>query len=397
MGGMRKAFLVLLCMSAGVVGCAAQQGASSRYDAIKAETEVIEVRLTNFEERLALVEQEIGVLRSHGGLPEGARWVDPAPSLSKVGANERTMSSHSTSVSARPSSSTSTSTLPSTLPEAQVISPEQPASHSLASPRADRLPSGANTSAIDQFIGGGSEQGIMLGQANSRANSQANGQAITQAQVNKSPQTSSQGMPSLAPLQDGGTTLGGKVVSPSSSMAPVAPVAPVTVSPSTASLSTPSPQRARPSHQATTSSPQVKPTPSTGSGSLKGLPASFRTGVRAYDEALAMYYRHEYSRSLQAFTSFIEGNKGHKLMANALYWQGESAYSQGDYLGAILSFKSITSQFPKHAKSADALLKIGMSYERLKDPDNAQFYWQVLLDDFPKSSAARVARGKMPR
>ena len=82
MGGMGKAFLVLLCMSAGVAGCAAQQGASSRYDAIKAETEVIEVRLTNFEERLALVEQEIGVLRSHGGVPEGARWVDPAPSLS---------------------------------------------------------------------------------------------------------------------------------------------------------------------------------------------------------------------------------------------------------------------------------------------------------------------------
>ena len=236
----------------------------------------------------------------------------------------------------------------------------------------------------------------MLGQGSVQGNE-------GQGRGNKSNQPSSQGMPSLTPLQDGLTAQGGKTVSPSSSMAPVAPVAPVasvtpvTVYPSSASLSTASPQTARPSHQATTSSPQVKPTPSTGSGSLKGLPASFRTGVRAYDEALAMYYRHEYSRSLQAFTSFIEGNKGHKLMANALYWQGESAYSQGDYLGAILSFKSITSQFPKHAKSADALLKIGMSYERLKDPDNAQFYWQVLLDDFPKSSSARVARGKMPR
>ena len=390
MGGMRKAFLVLLCMSTGVVGCAAQQGASSRYDAIKAETEVIEVRLTNFEERLALVEQEIGVLRSHGGLPEGARWVDPAPSLSKVGGNEGPVSSPSTSVSARQSPSSSASTLPSTLPEAQVISPEQSPSPSLASPRADRLPSGANTSAIDQFIGGGSEQGIMLGQGSVHGNE-------GQGQGNKSNQPSPQRMPSLTPLQDGLTAQGGKTVSPSSSMAPTTSVAPVTVYPSTASLSTASPQTARPSHQATTSSPQVKPTPSTGSGSLKGLPTSFRTGVRAYDEALAMYYRHEYSRSLQAFTSFIEGNKGHKLMANALYWQGESAYSQGDYLGAILSFKSITSQFPKHAKSADALLKIGMSYERLKDPDNAQFYWQVLLDDFPKSSAARVARGKMPR
>lgn len=383
MGGMGKAFLVLLCMSAGVAGCAAQQGASSRYDAIKAETEILEVRLTNFEERLALVEQEIGVLRSHGGLPEGARWVDPAPSLSKVGGGNRPVSSPSSSV--KPFSLPSSSTLPA----AQVKSPEQPPSHSLASPRADRLSSGANTSAIDQFIGGGSEQGIILGQANN------------QEQGNKSHPASSQGMPSLVPLQGGGTALGGKVVSPSSSMAPVAAV---TVYPSTASLSTSPSQTARPSRQGITASPQgaaaspqVKATPLAGSGSLKGLPASFRTGVRAYDEALAMYYRHEYSRSLQAFTSFIEGNKGHKLMANALYWQGESAYSQGDYLGAILSFKSITSQFPKHAKSSDALLKIGMSYERLKDPDNAQFYWQVLLDDFPKSSAARVARGKMPR
>lgn len=379
MGGMGKAFLVLLCMSAGVAGCAAQQGASSRYDAIKAETEVIEVRLTNFEERLALVEQEIGVLRSHGGVPEGARWVDPAPSLSKVGGGNRSVSSPSSLAKPPPLPSSST------VPVVQVNPLEQPPSHSLASPRADRLPSGANTSAIDQFIGGSSEQGIILGQTNN------------QVQGNKSLPASPQGMPSLAPLQDGKATLGGKVVSPSSSKVPVTPVAPVTVYPSTASLSTSPSQTARSLPQGTTASPQVKATPLTGSGSLKGLPASFRTGVRAYDEALAMYYRHEYSRSLQAFTSFIEGNKGHKLMANALYWQGESAYSQGDYLGAILSFKSITSQFPKHAKSSDALLKIGMSYERLKDPDNAQFYWQVLLDDFPKSSAARVARGKMPR
>ena len=133
MGGTVKAFLVLLCMGAGVVGCASQQGVSSRYDAIKADTEVIEVRLTNFEERLALVEQEIGALRSHGGLPEGARWVDPAPSLSKVGGNDRTVSSPSSSVSARPSSSTSASKLPSKLPEAQGISPEQTPEHSVGS------------------------------------------------------------------------------------------------------------------------------------------------------------------------------------------------------------------------------------------------------------------------
>lgn len=347
MGDMVKHLLVLLTllgMGGGVAGCAAQQEYSGRYDTLKENTEVLEVRLTNFEERLALVEQEIGVLRSQGALPEGARWVDPAPSLSKVGALNAPLSHAPAPVSPTPSSAVP--------PAPRAVSPTPTAGQSVASPQGGEPSRLSNTSAMDQFIGGGTGQGVALGQeANTR-------------------QTSSQGMPSLTPLQAAGAAQGGSAVQDGRAVTP-SPSVPKTV--------------------------KTSPSASIGSGSLKGLPAGFRTGVRAYDEALAMYYRHEYSRSQQAFTAFIEGNKGHKLMANALYWQGESAYSQADYLGAILSFKSITSQFPKHAKSADALLKIGMSYERLKDPDNAQFYWQVLLDDFPKSSAARVARGKMPR
>lgn len=353
MNGMFKEFLVLLCLGA-VAACTPHQGVAERYDTLKENTDVIEIRLTNFEERLSLVEQEIGVLRSHGALPEGARWVDPAPSLSKVGASGVAASPASRPVPLASSvSPPPPSTIQSTPP---TVSASLPQVHKAIPSQNNRHLGGTDTSAIDQFIGGGTDQGVVLGQGG------------------VSSQRSSQGFPSLAPLQGGGATPGGRIVSPA--QPPVAQVV---------------------SAQAITPSAQGKGGPSVSSGSLKGLPASFRTGVRAYDEALAMYYRHEYSRSLQAFTSFIEANKGHKLLANALYWQGESAYSQADYLGAILSFKSITSQFPKHAKAADALLKIGMSYERLKDSDNAQFYWKVLLDDFPKSSAARVARGKMPR
>ena len=86
-----------------------------------------------------------------------------------------------------------------------------------------------------------------------------------------------------------------------------------------------------------------------------------------------------------------------KLVPNALYWKGETYYSQKDFIQAILTFKEVTGRFPKHDKSASALLKIGMSYDKVGDPDNAVFYLRALVEDFPKSSPARLARKELSR
>ena len=119
------------------------------------------------------------------------------------------------------------------------------------------------------------------------------------------------------------------------------------------------------------------------------------SGAAAYDKALALYNKGNYSQAAQDFAAFIQANPASPLAANALYWQGECSYSQGKYSESIILFKDVAAKYPKHAKAAASLLKAGYAYERMSDMENARFYWQILLDDYPGSAPAALARKKM--
>lgn len=129
--------------------------------------------------------------------------------------------------------------------------------------------------------------------------------------------------------------------------------------------------------------PAPKPAPTTEKGT--------------YEAALALYEAGKYTDSRKAMTGFLETYPTSAYVPNALYWIGESHYSQSQWDQAILSFKDVVARFPKHAKAADALLKLGMSYEQLKDKDNARFHYEALIEDFPASRAAGLAKQKLAK
>ena len=89
---------------------------------------------------------------------------------------------------------------------------------------------------------------------------------------------------------------------------------------------------------------------------------------------------------------FLGRYPGSSLVPNAMYWLGETWYSEKNYPKAILAFKDVTAKFPAHSKAAAALLKTGMSYMNMKDVDNAVFYLRTLVDEHPDSDPARQAR-----
>ena len=120
-----------------------------------------------------------------------------------------------------------------------------------------------------------------------------------------------------------------------------------------------------------------------------------KTEKGAYEAALALQDAGKYGESRKAMASFLESYPSSVYVPNALYWTGESHYSQSQWEQAILSFKDVVSRFPKHAKAADALLKLGMCYEKLKDKDNARFHYEALLEDFPGSGAAKLAKARL--
>lgn len=83
-----------------------------------------------------------------------------------------------------------------------------------------------------------------------------------------------------------------------------------------------------------------------------------------------------------------------RYTANAEYWIGECLYAQGNYKEALAQFQTVNTNYPRHHKNADALLKAGMSLSRLGDKPGAAQKYRTLLADFPNSEAARMARSR---
>ncbi len=125
-------------------------------------------------------------------------------------------------------------------------------------------------------------------------------------------------------------------------------------------------------------------------------PSAPARGERAeYARALSLLEAGKGAEARTLFTAFLEAHPSGSLAPNAGYWLGECEYSQKHYDKAILAFKNVIGKFPKHPKAAACLLKAGYAYERLGDKENARFYLNTLLEDFPASEPAGLARKKL--
>jgi tol-pal system protein YbgF len=115
----------------------------------------------------------------------------------------------------------------------------------------------------------------------------------------------------------------------------------------------------------------------------------------AYKKALDTFMARKYKESEAMFIDFGKKYPQSSFMPNAGYWLGESYYAQKRYAEAILNFQSVVNKYPKHQKAADSLLKTGYSYECLGDKANARFYLEQVLEIYPTTHAASLARAML--
>ena len=109
-----------------------------------------------------------------------------------------------------------------------------------------------------------------------------------------------------------------------------------------------------------------------------------------YAAALATYRAREHGQAVIDFMDFIAKYPKHPLAANAQYWIGEAYWAQRDYRQALIEFEKVFERGP--AKAPDSLLKIGLCHLRLNDLARAQQAWQRVVNEYPKSEPAAMAR-----
>ena len=64
----------------------------------------------------------------------------------------------------------------------------------------------------------------------------------------------------------------------------------------------------------------------------------------------------------------------------------------GRYKEALKSFYHVVSYYPLSPKLAASTLKIGQTYTRLKDHEKARMMYERVVDQYPESAEAELAR-----
>jgi tol-pal system protein YbgF len=111
-----------------------------------------------------------------------------------------------------------------------------------------------------------------------------------------------------------------------------------------------------------------------------------------YDRVMEEFKHRDYEAALAGFRFFLELHGHSSLAANAQYWVGECQYRLGRYKEALKTFYHIVSYYPLSPKLAASTLKIGQTYTRLKDHEKARMMYERVVDQYPESAEAELAR-----
>ncbi len=91
-----------------------------------------------------------------------------------------------------------------------------------------------------------------------------------------------------------------------------------------------------------------------------------------------------------------EGDAGYQRWApKAQYLLGETYFAQKNYRQAAAEYNKVRKEHPRASVMPDALLKLGMCFERLGLKDDAKLFYETVTKSFSKSGAADTARTRL--
>jgi tol-pal system protein YbgF len=144
--------------------------------------------------------------------------------------------------------------------------------------------------------------------------------------------------------------------------------------------------------------PVLAPPPVTGGQGMVPAGAASPAAEQAqYDKALAILREGRYAEAAAAFNRFLADHPGSSYADNASYWLGETYYVTRDFDQAMATFSKLVEFHPQSPKVPDTRLKIGFIHYENKDWSAARQELGVVVNDYPGTTAARLANDRLQR
>ena len=116
------------------------------------------------------------------------------------------------------------------------------------------------------------------------------------------------------------------------------------------------------------------------------------SATEQYNYAFGLLKQADYPAAEVALKAFIDQHPKDPMAGNAQYWLGETYFTRNRFIEAASAFAEGYKRWPKSAKAADNLLKLGMSLGRANQKDNACLAFRQLDHDFPNPGASIKSR-----
>jgi tol-pal system protein YbgF len=117
--------------------------------------------------------------------------------------------------------------------------------------------------------------------------------------------------------------------------------------------------------------------------------------MRDYEAALGQFRAAKYQEAQAAFENFIVAHPKAVLLPNATYWLGASLQQQKQYAPAAEIYGKVPAMWPNDPKAPDALLARANAQVEAKDVKGAIQTLQFLIEKYPTSPAAEIARTRL--
>ncbi len=111
-----------------------------------------------------------------------------------------------------------------------------------------------------------------------------------------------------------------------------------------------------------------------------------------YDKGLSAFKARKYKESIRDMAEFTKTFPKHKLVPNAIFWEGESYYQLEDYANAALKYQVVIAKHSKSNKYRPALLKQGLCLIKLGKTKSGRFILEDLIKKAPDSAEGKRAK-----
>jgi len=121
---------------------------------------------------------------------------------------------------------------------------------------------------------------------------------------------------------------------------------------------------------------------------VASVPSSSSSPQDIYKAAYNNILNGNYKAAESGFRDYLDIFPDGSEASDAMFWLGESQFSQGAYDKAAKTFLDAHQKYPKAEKAPETLLKLGMALAALNNRDTACATYHEVLRRYPKASGA---------